>query len=166
MYHELKCFRGSKQISLKTQPPLLLLNVNQNAPGSAFTEHFIFTGLESHPFIHRSTGFGTGHNVSAPEFDENVTKEALLSLELESAKAHFEFSIFQANKTIHDGFFWSGGKFTFDPVEENAVLYWMLRQELKGHFDKMVGMTQSLAMNHIKALWRVASRIAVQSDPH
>lgn len=165
MYHELKCFRASKKIDRSRHLPLILINVNQTAPGSAFTEYFILTALEGRPFLHRSTGYGTGHNVSAPEFDEAVTKEGLFATELEAAKAHFESAVFETSRTMHEGYFWTGGKVTFDEIKASELLYWLLRHDLKGHFDKMVGMTESPSMDCVKKLWKVASCIVVKPDP-
>lgn len=165
MYHELKCFRANKKIDRSKHLPLILINVNQTTPGSAFTEYFILTALEGRPFLHRSTGYTTGRNVSAPEFDEAITKEGLFATELEAAKAHFESAVFETNRTMHEGYFCTGGKVTFDEINTSELLYWLLRHDLKGHFKNMFDMTESSSMDCVKKLWKAASRIVVESDP-
>jgi len=161
MAHGYKIYQGSKRLNPKGNLPLIIV-VAQKQVGQAFTEHFIFTGLEKPALLFQATGYGTGRNVSQDEFDQLVNIDNLIGAQLESAKAHLENSLFEADGSLHGQLFLDGQKFKYEMVDDQPLIHLAMSKKCKSEIAEMLAKTQSQALEPLEKALQILSRIEVK----
>jgi len=163
MSSEYKIYRGSKRIEPTGNLPLLVIAA-QKDKGTGFSEHYIFPGVARVPFLRKSTGYGPGRSVSETDFEQMVTLDAILASEFDRAKAHFENSLFELDKSLHRHVFWEGHPFEYPLVDDFAFRHLAMAQQHKKEIAEMFAFTNCFALEPLEKLSKVLALIHIKSD--
>jgi hypothetical protein len=142
----------------------LIIVVAQTDNGKAFSEYFIFTGMEKHPFIYGGTGYDTGSNITEADFNRLVTPEDILELQLAVAKAQLENTIYNMDKEFHRAIILEGRRFEFEPTNDTPFRCLAMDKRFKSDIGAMFAKTNSQALAPLKTVFNVLSQINIKPD--
>jgi hypothetical protein len=160
MAYGYKIYQGSKRLDPKGCLPLVVV-VAQKTGNTAFTEHFVFTGLNEMPLLFRATGYGIGRNITQEDFQKIVTIDHLIGGEFEYAKAHFENIIFEKHKELHGRLFLDGQKFDYAEVGDPALIHLAITKKYSKEVSHMLDETKSQALENLEPILRLLSKLEI-----
>ena len=154
-----KIYQGNRGLLPLKPAPLIFIVAQTDGAGNAFSEHYIFTGLDKPPFLKDSSSYSNGRNVSPQEFAEIFTLETLCKVELNRAKAHLEHSVFTQDRELHKSVF-LGAPLEFAEADDSAFINLGLKKCNKAHIADMFSSSESNALDPLEKIWTIISRMA------
>lgn len=158
-----KIYQGSKRVEPTGNLPILIIAAQKDT-GTGFAEHYVFAGFSRVPLIRRSTGYRPGRKVSEADFEQIVTLDVILASEFDRAKAHFENSIFELDKALHQHVFLEGRPFDYIPVDDSAFRYLVMAKTHEKEIAEMFDATNCQALDPLEKLCKVLASIDIRSD--